>query len=461
MKLFYKVAAPIIFLLSLFLFFSLRTMPQGKLWEDYSVIYVPVKTSDSLVVSILNECEIKNYVSLSNQYLPVALSSSSLEISMFNLNRDNPAYSYYKNRDSYFYDKSRTYRLYYIPKSQQNKIEKCYSLLSQNGVDYGTDSQTSYPHIVLVILGVAVFILTLFSKNKNLFILSVVAPFLFFVYNPFFPVAISSCLILIICFYIAKLWNRDGIFMTLIHQYHLSTMTVLAFVTAFSCGFKTGLISLILIISEVSFFYSYYCVEEYIKNKRLFVPVFIKPARRVSLKDRKVKYSFLCLSLCSVFVVAVFFLSSASSVTANLSKVLLPANASADEKLVQFEDYYNWMWNVKSYPYRSLNSENGRHDYVEFPVYSEDNGKIYESKQIMVFNQSFKDSVYEQIDSLPFNAIEKVLKSEGKDFSGGYKSSDSHSTSLFSIILMIICVFVLLFIYFFIIIDTRNKRIRA
>ena len=115
----------------------------------------------------------------------------------------------------------------------------------------------------------------------------------------------------------------------------------------------------------------------------------------------------------------------------------------------------------KRNPYRSLNTQTERNDYLEFPTYSEDNGKIYESKQLMVYNQSFKDSVYEQIDSLPFNAIEKVMKSEGKDFSGGYKSSDSHSTSLFSIILMIICVFVLLFIYFFIIMDTRNKRIRA
>ena len=436
-------------------------MPQGKLWDEYSVVYVPVKTSDSLVVQLLNESEIKNYVSLSNQYLPVSLSASSLEISMFNLNKDDSAYSYYKNRDSYFFDKSKSFRLYYIPKTQQNKIDLFCSLLAQNGVDYGTDSKASYPYILLVILGVAVAILALFSKRTGLFVLSAVPPFLFFMYSPFFPVAICSCLVLLICFYVVKLWNREGMFITLIHQYHLFTLLVLSFVTAFSCGFKVGFISSLVVLSELSLFYSFYCIEEYFRNKKLFIPVYIKPARKISLKDKKVKYSFLCLSLCSVFVVVVFFLSSASSVTANFSKVLLPSNTSADEKLVQFDDYYSWMWNLKSYPYRSLNTQTERNDYLEFPTYSEDNGKIYESKQLMVYNQSFKDSVYEQIDSLPFNAIEKVMKSEGKDFSGGYKSSDSHSTSLFSIILMIICVFVLLFIYFFIIMDTRNKRIRA
>lgn len=461
MKLLFKVAAPVIFLLSILLIFSARTMPQGKLWEEYSVIYVPAKTSDSLVIQIFNECGIKNFVSLSNQYLPVSLNPYSLEISMFNLNKDDSAYSYYKNRESYFFDKSKNFRLYYIPKTQMEKIPQCTNLLEKNNISYGTDSQTSYPYIVLIILCIAVLCLILFAKRKLLFALSAAAPFLFFVYNPFFPVALSSVLFLLICFYIAKLWNREGWFITLTHQYHLFTMLVLAFVTAFSCGFKVGILSLLLIVSEVSYFYTFYSVESFLRNKRIFVPVFIKPARLISLKDNKIKNTFLSLAVCAVFVVAVFFLSSASSVTSNFSKVLLPSNSSADEKLVQLEDYYNWIWNVKSYPYRSLNSQNERNDIIEFPTYSEDNGKIYESKQIMVYNQSFKDSVYEQIDTLPFNAIEKVLKSEGKDFSGGYKSSDTHQTSLFSIILMIICIFVLLFIYIFIIIDTRNKRIRA
>ena len=76
----------------------------------------------------------------------------------------------------------------------------------------------------------------------------------------------------------------------------------------------------------------------------------------------------------------------------------------------------------------------------------------------MAYNQSFKDSVYENIDSLQFNSIEKVLKSEGKDFSGGYSPTNSYTVDLFGIIMSLICVFILLFIYISTMIRKGTKR---
>ena len=76
----------------------------------------------------------------------------------------------------------------------------------------------------------------------------------------------------------------------------------------------------------------------------------------------------------------------------------------------------------------------------------------------MVYNQNFKDNVYSEIDTLPFNSIEKVIKSEGKDVITGYASTSSYSANLFSVIMMIICFFVLLFIYFYTIIKKENWK---
>lgn len=461
MKTFFKVLSPFIFLISLFAFYFGRTMPSGKLWQNYAVLYVPSKTSDSLVLNAIEQSGIKNYVCLSNQYLPVSLSPYSAEISLFNINKDDDSYSYYKNRDSYFFDRSHSFSLYYIPRTEQSKIQDCMNLLAENKISCATDSSASYPFLLPLILLAAAVILTLFSKNKILFALSSVPVIFFIICSPFFPVATGASMLMICSFFISKLWSRKGLLTVLSRQYYLYLLLILGVTAAFSCGIKTGFLFVLLILCEISFFFCFYEVQNFLRAKKTFVPVSIKPARLISVKDRNSKTSILFLAACSFLIAAVFFLSS-SSVSAKFAKILLPANSSSTEQnLPQFEDYYKWMWNIKTAPYRSLNSSSQRNDIVEFPVFNDENGFISESKNIMVYNQSFKDLVFEQIDYLPFNSIEKVMKSEGSDFSGGYKSTESNTTSLFSIILMIISVFVLLFIYFFIMIDSRNKRIRA
>ena len=76
----------------------------------------------------------------------------------------------------------------------------------------------------------------------------------------------------------------------------------------------------------------------------------------------------------------------------------------------------------------------------------------------MAYNQSFKDLTFEGISDLPDNTIEKVLKSEGKDFKGGYSVTNAYTADLFGIIMCLICVFILLFIYISTIIRKGIKR---
>ena len=85
-----KFISPAVFLISLILIFSFRSLPSGKLCKEYNVIYVPVEADDSVVLQAIEGCGIENAVSLSQQFLPLALNENSIEISMLRLNYSSP-----------------------------------------------------------------------------------------------------------------------------------------------------------------------------------------------------------------------------------------------------------------------------------------------------------------------------------------------------------------------------------
>ena len=112
------------------------------------------------------------------------------------------------------------------------------------------------------------------------------------------------------------------------------------------------------------------------------------------------------------------------------------------------------MWNIKTYPVKSINAETQSDDRVEFPQYVENpqTGIIEEQKYVLTYDNAFKKSVYDDIENLSFDSLEKVMKSEGDNFTAGYSSTNSVNITIFSIIMSFICVFILLFIYISVII---------
>ena len=87
-------------------------------------------------------------------------------------------------------------------------------------------------------------------------------------------------------------------------------------------------------------------------------------------------------------------------------------------------------------------------DFIEDP----ESGIISQQQLQLNYDDSFRKEVWNNIDSLPFNSVEKVLKSEGEGFTAGYSALSSNHVSIFGIIMMFICLFILLFIYISIII---------
>lgn len=459
MKKYLKYISPLAFLLCIFLIFEFKAIPNGKLWNNYSVLYAPVDTDDNVIVNTIRSMNISNYVCLSEQYLPINISQNSIEIAIFKLNIINDGTEYHQTRNNYFFDKSNQFRLYYIPSEYKSKLNDVVNVLNNNGIQCGVDSTASYPWILPLIGLFIVIMLCLFSKKKYVFLAGSISPLIFLYCNPFYPVALSLGLILLIVFFISNLWKRNGFISCLINSYSVPAMLFIAFLSAFSSNIKTGLLFFVELISTLSILTFVYFFEDVIRNRKSFIPVFIKPAKLINIFASKTNTIMIILISTAFILIGTYFLTSNENITSHFAKLLLPANSDfQDEKLPQLEDYYKWTWDIKTAPYRSLNQTTNS-NLIEYPKYSEDsNGLIKESKVVMAYNQNFKENTYNEIEELPFNSIEKVIKSEGIHFTGGYKSSSNYHNNLFGIIMMFISLSILLFLYIFIIIRRGSKK---
>lgn len=458
MKLYQKIAAGLVFLASLVVLFSFRNLPTGKLWENYSILYVSDSTPDYFVINTLEQNSIYDYVSLSKQYLPLTLNMYSPEISFLQANYDNSAFSYLDKRKAYFFDKSAAYRLYYIPSKEKGKLNDVVQTLHKNNIFCGVDTSANYPIILPILIILTAGILLYFSKNRLLFGISAIFPILFISCNPFYVISVSQISFLLCLFFLSNIWKRDKAFDYLISIYSIPLMLFISLICPFACSYKVGLLNIANMAGTAAVVLLYSDYEEWNKNRKSFIPVSIIPAKRTSIFNKKAKLVMpVCVGLSTVLI-GLFFLSNISSINTKAAKILVPSEKKlSSEELPDLEDYYDWMWNVKTAPYKSLNDEYLSNN-VTFNRYVSDEGKITEVSQTLSYTQDFKDSVLDDIDNIKFESIEKVMKSQSTDFKGGYTSTSSYSTSLFGIIILIFSYFILLFFYISIIIRRGSRK---
>ncbi len=451
-----KLSSPFVIVLSLILILCFKTVPSGKLWKSYSVLCVPATTQDSIVQNAIETAGIKDSVSLSRQYLPISLSENSIEISMLRLNYASPEYSYLNKRNAMFFDKSNTYRLYYIPTAYSAEINTVIKQLEAQGINCIKDSSANYPWILPIIGILLAIMLSLFSKHKLPFIFSSIIPLVFLYSNPFYPIATATCLTLLILFFISNLWRRKGAITILLHKHSAPAMLAIAFICAFSSSLSSGFLFIIAVIGTGATLLCYAYCELIIRNKKYFVPVYIRSAKRVSFFADKTTTIMSIVTGAAVLFIILIFITSSHTITNNSAKLLFPAkSANNDSALPQFEEYYRWNWNVRTFPYKSINNtEDQEENTVSFNSYLEDTntGIITEQTQTLTYDDNFRKSVFDEIDNLQFNSVEKIMKSEGEDFCGGYTATSSYQINLFGIIMCFICLFILLFIYISIII---------
>lgn len=429
------------------LLFNYRTIPSGRLWENYTVLYIPNEVDDSVITMAFNECGIEEYVSYENQRVPVLFKNDSVERSMFSLNTSENGYKYLTQRLNYFFDSSKQYRLYYVPNQYRENLNECVKMIESEGNTAGIDSNFSYPWVLPLLALILAVVLIIFVRNKIIFILSAILPVFYVFSNPFYSCAVSAFMLLVVFFFMANIWGREGFIKRILTSHSFYIFAGCSLLLALTNSFISFVFLLAVIAGSVALLYMCKIFKDDIDRKSTYKYVFIRNARLTSLFAGKLKPVCLLTVIFVVCIFVYFILNSSDSFSGHFARVLLPGESSISSKeLPNLNDYCKWDWDVQTYPYKSTNVKNDS-DVITYPHFVKENGVIRQVDQVFKYDEVFVDETLSAIDNLDFYSIEQVLKSQGKDSVYGYTASSSYNVSILSIIMMIITLGMLLFIY--------------
>lgn len=451
MKTFKKILPAVFLIIIAALTINFRSIPKGKTWKDFKVLYVSRTASQTKVEKIFADSGISEYVALNNQNAPIMLARDSIEAAMLKINLMEKENRYLFDRQNYFYDSKGEYQLFYIPDIYEKYLDQVISALKKEGWTAGIDSSLSYLWLLPLLVSLLAFILIFFSKNKGFYILSVLMPCIYVFCNAFYSTALAAIILILCIFLISNIYSRQGGLKKLGKNYLLIAALVISAAAAFSSSFLCGFFYLLTIGASLCAMLTANNIKSFKLSKSDFVPLFIRPAKMISPFGGKAKIVMPLVLVFSVLIIAYFALGSLSLINTKADReLLLPGKTqNQDSKLPSLEAFYRWTWNVKTNPYKSINMEkDGETDTVSYPRFEVKDGIIVPYMQTLKYDESFKNSVYDSIDNLDFYSIESVIKRQGEDFKAGYTNSASYNVSFFSIIMMIICFTMLLFIYF-------------
>lgn len=457
---FIKKYIPVLFvIITIILLLTFKNVPKGHLWKDYTVLYAPANINENIIIQSLETSEISEYICLGNQRVPILLTPNSVEAAMLKLNINSSTSDYLSAREGYFYDLSGKYKLFYIPVAYKDNLDNCIRLLEKNNIKAGIDSDFSYPWLLPLIILLLVIMLLCFSRNKLLFLSECFIPFIYVCTNPFYSSATAIILLFIALFFISNLLGRKGAVKQLFKGIIVIAIFVIAAVSAFSSSPLSGIFFIIMLAGVFSSILIYCNLKEHHESKQHFKPVYIRPAKMISVFGGNGKI-VMPLTIVGIIVIIVYFaLSSSQTLKTDSSKVFIPGTAELQNpNLPEMEDYFKWNWTVYTAPLKSLNINYSSDEIIDFPSYQNEDGFIKETENVFSFNDVFKQKVYSDIDDLDFNSIEKVIKCQGNDFKCDYVSIGAYNVSLFSIIMMFICFAMLLFIYFSAIIKKGGRK---
>ncbi|MCQ2592709.1 MAG: hypothetical protein MJ188_07980 [Treponema sp.] len=441
-----------------------RSVPVGHIWNGYTVLYIPSQINDAVVAAALEKSQILDYASLNNQDLPASpaiMMENTLEFAMLKINTALNNSDYLKARKNYFYDSTGQYRLYYIPDDYKNNLDECIHILAKSNIPAGIDSSVSYPWLLPVFCLLAAVFFTFFTKDKIFFISSAVIPVLYIFCNPFYASGLSVIILLLVLFFASNVWKRKNASLLILRQIIIPISIVLSLVSAFSSSLLSGVFYIVTLASVFCTIFLYDEIVNFLDTKRHFSFVYIRPAKMLSIfgTNRNKKFIMPVTVGIAALILLYFAFNSSALINNKNTKMLIPGAAEKQsEKLPNLEDYYAWNWNVITSPYKSLNKSYNS-DYVVFPRYVEDEqGIISEENSIIYFNDDFKQSLLSEIDNFNFNSIEGILKEQGESFKCGYVSTGAYHVTIFSVIIMLICFAMLLFIYFSVMIKKGGRK---
>lgn len=453
------VSAAVIFLTFL-LYFFLRSIPVAQIWKSYNVVYVENTVDEETVLRYLSESGCSGVISLGSQTVPFVSDITPVVPGSVN--------SYLTERLAYFTDYSNQYRLFYVPKSSGSQAVRALENLSrERDAVSGIDGKQQYPWLVFVITACVFLFFSFISKNSRAFMVSSVFVVFLSASQPFYPVAAASVLYMLSSYLAQQVWNRKKARHVLSRNLYflipLSISIIIFSIVTWQCA-------VLMVFTLAS---SYFAVrllldlEAFIESKRPFKFVKIFSACQIKIMyDRTAFHTLVCLV--PLIVILAAFLLSARFAPAGDTSITLPL--PVDESMVKdssihskaclpvMKDYYRWVWNIKTFPYRSLNEssdlssvEDG--DCVEILRYeSTEEGIKTSSSKVFTYDAEFRKVCDTEIDGLGEGAIETFLKKQENGIAVVYgnKGKSSGQTDSVSLVLILLCLLgpvVLLLIY--------------
>lgn len=406
-------------------------LPVSSLWRGYSVVYVPVEVEESLVLEALGASGIRDIISLSSQRVPLVSSYAPVQ------SITRPEHSYLRQRENYFFDRSRQMRLYYVPHRYMVQAVSAVGRLHgwSGGEGAGIEGRMVYPWIVPLISAVAYTALVFLSQSRIFMVAAGLFPLLFSCCVPSYSGAGASVLLMYGLYLCSPFWGRKDML-----RAALKSPLILLFCLA---GLLAGLVAslqegLLLAVALAGSLALCHLLLRYSLSPRGFFLVPIRSAPLVSVVSSVGLPTLLIPAGAAAALSVALFFQGHSPVDNALNGLFLPAparytdamtfdsasfqgdgqDARLGEELPSLVHYVDWVWDTLTYPYRSLHDSAVRRlasvgETVLVPSYEMTDGGLIQEQlsDVQTLDEAFITAAIEGIrdDSLQ---IERVLKTQ-------------------------------------------------
>lgn len=424
-----------VFIATFFSLIAFRSIPSARIWKSYRVIAVDVNCNEDFVISTLGREGAKGIISLSEQKIPAA--EEKLPIFSLSLNSKING-NYLFERQNYFYDKSKSHKLYYVPEKYERAATDAVSFLLKNGIKASLDTEARFPWLAPIVCLIAFLFPLCLSSHKVIFLLACFFPILFPWSMPFYAAAVSSCLLFPLIFCAVELLHRRGSYKTLLRS-PVIIFPVFAFIAAATVSLTAVFIFILCIASSMGLFV-FLDIQLKVQGRR-YTSLFIMPADVMFKTGKKFQpVFFVCLT--DIIVLAICFLFSSHFLPSASSLELPSNNKNGEHALPGLNSYTAWHWNSETYPYRLITSdiygEPEEGDTILFPRYVENDTMIIGHDDTMfVYDSSYRSDIVKAVDNFDFPAVEALLKAEGVYEHAGYEAGGKNSDSPKTIIVLI------------------------
>lgn len=414
---------------SFLIFVQSRTVPAGRLWDGYQVLYVYSQDlSGADIYSVLEKNGCRGVIAQNVQRIPVVSPVAPVQA--------QSAGSYIFRRNGFFTDRDNRALVFYIPEGQGAQMEKAMrEIRAFQGTKAGTDGKNALPWLAPSIALFFFAVLLFFSPKRVLFCIGSFSPLVFAVCRPYFTVAAASSLFLFAFFLFHKMWMHNGFLKEAFNSPFILLLSLSPVLVLF---FASPLDSFFYVLGGISCAASVYLYGMYREKKDSglsFRPVPIRSARMVFAFGQIGMHLVWLLVFClAVVFIAYCFLGAASDFSDDSSEPFLPAPVQRGASLPGMKDCLEWSWNTVTFPYRKI------HDFtpdvpdegeaVSITDYIEENGAIRSVENtVYVFNSQFREFIYDAVEHLEYPALEKMLLKQGKYAVYGYVKGNSAASS--------------------------------